>query len=67
MSLGNFGDCKPIAEGVFELRLNFGSGYRIYYGQEGDQIVLLLCGGNKVSQDRDILKALAYWKDYLAR
>lgn len=64
---GNLGDCKRLSgtEGLFELRINFGPGYRIYYGVHGDKIIIILCGGNKQSQDRDIIKAKEYWQDYL--
>jgi putative addiction module killer protein len=65
--LGNFGDHKYIADGVFELRMNFGAGYRIYYGNDGAHIILLLCGGNKRTQEKDIKKAIACWQDYLSR
>ena len=54
---GNLGDVKPVGEGVSELRLNFGPGYRLYMTQYGDTFILLLCGGDKGSQDRDIRKA----------
>ena len=64
--LGNFGDCKSIANGVFELRIHFHSGIRIYYSKIGNTIVLLLCG-DKSTQKKDIKKALVYWKDYLLR
>lgn len=67
VSLGNLGDCKPITNGIFELRLNFGPGYRVYFGQESNSIILLLYGGNKTSQQKDIKKARQYWKDYLMR
>lgn len=67
VALGNFGDWKSLDEGINELRLNFGSGYRIYFGQEKNSIILLLCGGNKASQKKDIKKARQYWKDFLAR
>lgn len=64
LRLGNFGDAKSVAQGVYELRVHFGPGYRIYYGLEGDKIVLLLCGGEKKTQKKDIKKAKAFWKDY---
>ncbi len=62
--LGNFGDCKNVGEGVFELRLAFGPGYRIYYALDGSELVLLLAGGDKKSQAKDIKAALKYWKAY---
>ena len=63
---GNFGDSKPITGGggVHELRIDFGAGYRIYYGKSGSKIIVLLVGGNKGSQERDIAKAKRYWLDY---
>ena len=61
---GNLGDCKGIGAGVSELRVHFGAGYRIYFGQDGDTLVVLLCGGSKGSQRRDIDRARAYWNDY---
>lgn len=67
VALGNIGDNKPVGNGVMELRFSFGSGYRIYYGEENDQIILLLCGGDKATQSKDIKKAHSFWNDYLAR
>src|SRR5574344_348308 len=61
---GNFGDYKIITENLFELRLTFGSGYRIYYTIENNKIVLLLVGGEKSSQVKDIQKAKSYLKEY---
>lgn len=57
LAAGNPGDVKPVGQGVSELRINYGPGYRIYYLQHGDQVVLLLTGGNKSTQDADIRKA----------
>lgn len=61
--LGNLGDCKPIGEGVFEFRMDFGPGYRIYYAVAGTAIIVLLVGGDKSSQERNILTAQTLWKD----
>lgn len=64
--LGNFGDCHPIkgSQGIGELRFDIGAGYRIYYGKQGNDIVILLVGGDKGTQARDIEKAKRYWRDY---
>ena len=66
VNLGNFGDCKLLqkASGVWELRIDYGSGYRIYFGKQGTTIIVLLVGGDKGSQERDIAKAQQYWLDY---
>ena len=61
---GSYGDCEPVGEGVTELRIHFGPGYRAYIGEHGNNIVVLLCGGDKDSQRKDIQKAKDYWKDY---
>ena len=63
--LGNFGNCKHIGNGVYELKIYFGPGYRVYYGVDNVQLVVLLCGGNKSSQNDDIKQAQEYWADYL--
>src|SRR3989338_10450823 len=62
--MGNFGNTRSVGEGVFELKIDFGPGYRAYYGLDGDTLVVLLCGGVKGSQERDIQKANEYWRDY---
>ncbi len=64
LETGNLGDCRSIGEGAFELRLQFGPGYRIYFGEVDQTIVLVLCGGDKSSQVRDIEQAKAYWREY---
>ncbi len=64
VEVGNFGDCRSVGGGVFELRLHFGPGYRIYFGEVNNTIVLLLCGGDKSSQTRNIERAKTYWQDY---
>jgi len=61
---GNFGDYKSLSGGLYELRLTLGSGYKVYFGREDDDIVLLLCGGDKSSQARDIELARHYLNDY---
>lgn len=61
---GNFGDYRSVGAGVFELRLHFGPGYRIYFGGVDNTIVLLLCAGEKSSQARDIRRAKEYWTQY---
>lgn len=57
LAAGNPGDVKPVGNGVSELRLDYGPGYRVYYLQDGDRLILLLCGGDKASQDNDVLAA----------
>lgn len=66
MSLGNFGDAKLLKStgGIWELRINWGPGYRIYFGKSAKTIVVLLIGGDKKSQESDIQKAQSYWLDY---
>lgn len=67
MELGNFGDYKFCRDGVFELRVDVGPGYRVYYALSGDRIVLLLCGGDKRMQSADIDRACAYWQIWQER
>ena len=67
VSLGNLGDCHGVGEGVQELRVDYGPGYRVYFGQDGAMIVLLLCGGDKSTQTKDIETAKRYWSDYRRR
>ena len=66
IQLGNFGDAKRIQSGggIWELRIDHGPGYRIYFGKKGETIVILLTGGSKKSQTRDIAKAKQYWLEY---
>jgi putative addiction module killer protein len=65
--LGNFGDARTVGDGVHELRIHTGPGYRVYFGREGDAVVILLCGGDKGPQNRDIERAKDYWRDYRSR
>jgi putative addiction module killer protein len=64
MENGNFGDHASVGMGVWELRLDFGPGYRVYYALENAQIVILLCAGNKKTQQKDIDQAQVYWAEY---
>jgi putative addiction module killer protein len=61
---GNTGDCKSVGGGVWEARLHFGPGYRIYYALDGSELIVLLCGGDKSTQAKDIRTAREYWEDY---
>ena len=67
LRLGNFGDTNSLGGGLYELRINYGPGYRVYFGRTGNRLVLLLCGGTKRTQARDIEQALTYWRDYRRR
>ena len=64
---GNLGDCKSVGEGVSELRVDYGPGYRVYFAQKGQTLVILLCGGDKRRQEKDIQRAKQYWHDYKQR
>lgn len=65
MEGGNLGDSKSVGEGVTELRMHFGAGYRVYYGRDGDTLIILLGGGSKRGQSRDIKAAKERWANYL--
>ncbi len=64
---GNAGKCEPVGEGVYELKIYFGPGYRVYFGEDGQTLIILLCGGDKSTQNKDIKKAHEYWNDYKNR
>lgn len=66
VQLGNFGDHRAVGEGVNELRIDFGPGYRVYYGRVGNEMVVLLVGGSKQTQNADIETAKEYWRDFSA-
>ena len=66
METGNFGDSKPVQDGVHELRMDFGPGFRVYYGRDGKVLVVLLGGGTKRRQTADIQAAVERWKRYKA-
>ena len=67
LRLGNQGDCEPVGEGISELRIHYGPGYRVYFGKAGKQLVILLVGGTKRTQKKDIKIAKLFWKDYKER
>lgn len=67
VAAGSFGDAKSIGNGVMELRIDWGPGYRVYFAREGQVVVLLLCGGDKRTQDKDIKHAKDYFRDYKRR
>ena len=64
VAAGNFGDCKPVGDGVSELRIDIGAGYRVYFGRHGRALVILLGGGDKSTQQADIARAKAHWTDW---
>ena len=67
LRLGNMGDCEPVGEGISELRIHYGPGYRIYFGQDGKKIVILLLAGSKKTQKKDIKMAKVFWQNYKER
>jgi putative addiction module killer protein len=64
---GNIGDNRYLGAGIGELRFSFGPGYRIYFGRDGSNLIVLLCGGDKARQDRDIQRARSLWSQYRRR
>ena len=64
VKLGNLGDVASVGKGVYELRIDYGAGYRIYFGQIANTIIILLCGGDKSTQDKDIIQAQLHWENY---
>jgi putative addiction module killer protein len=67
LEAGNWGDVEPVGDGISELRVHTGAGYRIYCARHGKQVVVLLCGGGKGSQDADIGRAKRFWKEWKTR
>ena len=67
LAFGNPGDCKKLGGGLMEMRVDYGPGYRVYFKWQRPDVVVLLCGGDKSSQSRDIERAQEYWSDYRRR
>ena len=67
LALNNKGDYKRVGKGVYEMRIHYGAGYRVYFSEQGNKIVILLSGGDKGTQKRDIKQAITYWQDYKER
>jgi len=67
LQAGSLGDCEPVGDGVIELRVHIGAGYRVYCGRHGKAVVLLLCGGDKSSQKADIKRAKGLWSEWKGR
>ncbi len=67
LEYGNAGKYEPVGEGVYELKIYFGPGYRVYFAEDGKTVIILLCGGDKGTQRKDIEKAKDYWMDYRER
>ena len=64
MELGNYSNVKSLGEGIYEYKIDFGPGYRVYFGQDGEELVILVGGGSKKQQDKDIKMAKYYWQEY---
>lgn len=64
VALGNYGDCEPVGQGVYELRIHYGPGYRVYFSEQRETIILLLLGGSKRTQAKDIKKAQQFWTHF---
>lgn len=67
LGVGNFGDARFLRDGVSELRIDWGPGYRVYFGRDGRTVIVLLCGGDKRRQDSDIEKAVELWQEFGSR
>ena len=67
IEVGNFGDAKFLRDGVSELRIDWGPGYRVYFGRDGRKLIVLVCGGDKRRQGADIKKAVELWQEYEER
>ena len=67
LELGNFSNVEGVGGGVYEQKIDFGPGYRVYFGKDGNEIIILLCGGTKKRQSNDIAEAIALWQDYKKR
>ena len=67
LQLGHFGDSQSVGGSVHELRIDYASGYRVYYGRDGREVILLLCAGNKRTQKKDIMRAIEYWHTHKER
>jgi putative addiction module killer protein len=64
LQMGNHSNVKSVGGGIAEFKIDFGPGYRLYFGKDGNKLIILLCGGDKKTQSRDIEKARKYWQDY---
>lgn len=67
VEMGNLGDCRSVGDGISELRIHIGAGYRVYFGRHGKAVVLLLCAGDKHSQSADVRQAKIFWEDWKRR